>query len=210
VCPRGRTLATTHLFRNLQQTPRRVDHTLPQAPQSQAQDRVDASVIVPKQHILTGKAGILQRLFRPRDLTFELRKLVGHNIRRLTVREIPRRHEKPFPTGFGLLRCEDVGECEVADVDPEEGAGGGEVGGRGAGDEIANALVRGVYRRQGVEVVDCRAKDQRWVASSEGKVWLFLFDKGPRCLFGKGFAGALAGRGVFAGFFFCDGVPIGL
>lgn len=110
---------------------------------------------------------------------------MSDNIRKPLIREIPSHNIKPLPARLGPQDSPHVRESNISDIDPREhGRGGLEPRAHPAEDQVADALVGGVYRvevgqlalngAEGVCVADC----------GEVEVGFLVGDKGPGGLFG--------------------------
>ena len=96
-----------------------------------------------------------------------LREVLSNDVGDLLVAESAGGGEEPLAGGGGCLDSLDVGEGEVAHVNPEVRARVGDLVFGLALEDIARALVGGVQGVEGVEVVHDRPDDEGWVDAGE-------------------------------------------
>lgn len=137
-------------------------------------------------------------------------EVLANDLRNLLVAEVAGRDEEALVGRSLLLDGVNVGEREVAHINPQEGAGLWDLILGLALHDVANTLVRGVERVKRVEVVDNRAEDERRAHGREREVWLLLLDEVPGGALGKGLAGAVAVGWVLWCLLFGDRVPVSL
>jgi len=111
------------------------------------------------------------------------------NINNLFVGEVASRYEESLAACVRDFNSLDVRECYIADIDPEENAGRGNLILHPTLNNVHHPLVRGIDGLEGVQVVNYGTKHQRRIDSSDIEVWLLLLNKVPGGLLGKGLAG---------------------
>jgi hypothetical protein len=184
----------------------RILDALLQAPILDTQ-HVDRALVVELVHAFLGviAAGRLLR----RQTLLVLRVVLADNLRNLLVGEVARGDEEALVgRSLALFDGRDVAGREVAYVDPEVGAGGGDFVFGFAEHDVADALVGGVEAVERVQVVHDGTQDEGGTHGGDGEVGLLLLDEFPSGALGEGLAGAVAVGRVLDGLLGGERVPV--
>jgi hypothetical protein len=151
--------------------------------------------------------------------------MLADNLGDLLIGEVAGGDKEALVGRVGFFDGEDVGKCEVADVDPD--AGDGLVNGDEQVEEadlqcacrwdlffglalndIPHPLVACVQCIKAVEVVHDWAENERRAHRCDREVGLLLLKEVPCSLLSEGLRRSVAIRRILDGLLWCDGVPV--